>query len=196
MRSFSQYNSVNRFNRPFTKILSWRQLFMEHFITDLLDHPKVLETRGHLHHSIPKHDHLLRSVKYSSRFARILHADERVCVRAALIHDIDSRFGTLTNHGEIAARWAAEQGEPAEVCAAITSHMYPFGPAPISREAWVLVLADKAASLGDFKQFVRGLLDGSSLATRRRLRASDPHYCARPPLSRRLRRRVRTATER
>lgn len=161
---------------------------MEHFITDLLEHPKVLETRDHIHHSIPKHDHLLRSVKYSSRFARMLRADERVCVRAALIHDIDSRFGTLTSHGAIAARWAAEQGECEEVCTAITSHMYPFGPAPATREAWVLVLADKAASLGDFKQFARGLLNGRSLEMRRRLQQSDPFYQETP---RRLRRRLR-----
>ena len=40
---------------------------MEQHIADLLIHPKVLETQEHMHHSIPKHDHLLRSVKYSSR---------------------------------------------------------------------------------------------------------------------------------
>src|SRR5690349_12269398 len=99
---------------------------MQSLIADLLEHPKVLETRDHIHHSIPKHDHLLRSVRYSSRFARLLGADHRTCVRAALIHDIDSRFGTLTSHGAIAARWAAEQGEPDSVCTAIVSHMYPF----------------------------------------------------------------------
>jgi hypothetical protein len=55
------------------------------------------------------------------------------------------------------------KGEDAAVCAAIESHMYPLGPAPTSREAWVLVLADKAASLGDIKQFLVGLIDGSSL---------------------------------
>ena len=169
---------------------------MEQYIADLLNHPKVLETRDHLHHSIPKHDHLMRSVKYSYRFARLLRADQRICLRAAIVHDIDSRLGTLTTHGAVAARWAAGQGEPDEVCQAIVSHMYPFGPAPTTREGWVLVLADKAASLGDFKQFVRGLLDGSSLAIRHRLRESDPHYRSRPPLRRRLRRRVRVAVER
>ena len=169
---------------------------MEQYIADLLNHPKVLETRDHLHHSIPKHDHLMRSVKYSYRFARLLRADQRICLRAAIVHDIDSRLGTLTTHGAVAARWAADQGEPDEVCQAIVSHMYPFGPAPTTREGWVLVLADKAASLGDFKQFVRGLLDGSSLATRRRLRESDPHYRVCPPLRRRLRRRLRMAVER
>ncbi|GAB4211546.1 MAG: HD domain-containing protein [Roseiflexaceae bacterium] len=158
---------------------------MEHHIADLLSHPKVIETRHHMHHSIPKHDHLLRSVRYSLRLARLLRADERVCVRAALIHDIDSRYGTLTTHGGIAARWAAEQGEPEEVQKAIVSHMYPFGPPPTTREAWVLVLADKAASLGDLGQFVRGLFNGSSLEMRRRLRESDPFY-----VPRRLRHRI------
>jgi glycyl-tRNA synthetase beta chain/uncharacterized protein len=169
---------------------------VEQHIADLLNHPKVLETRDHMHHSIPKHDHLMRSVKYSYRFARLLRADERICLRAAIVHDIDSRQGTLTTHAAVAARWAADQGEPDAVCQAIVSHMYPFGPAPTTREGWVLVLADKVASLGDFKQFVRGLLDGSSLATRRRLRASDPHYRQRLPLRRRLRRRVRVAADR
>ncbi len=168
---------------------------MEHHIADLLNHPKVLETRDHMHHSIPKHDHLMRSVKYSYRFARLLRADQRTCLRAAMVHDIDSRLGTLTTHGAVAARWAADQGEPDAVCQAIVSHMYPFGPAPTTREGWVLVLADKAASLGDFKQFVRGLLNGSSLAIRRRLRESDPHYRVRPAL-RHLHRRAQVAVER
>ncbi|HMO57341.1 MAG TPA: phosphohydrolase, partial [Roseiflexaceae bacterium] len=86
--------------------------------------------------------------------SRLLRANPRVCTRAALIHDIDSRQGTLWNHGAIAARWAAAQGECVEVCGAIESHMYPFGPTPTSREAWVLVLADKFASIGDFSQFL------------------------------------------
>lgn len=153
---------------------------MHEHIADLLHHPKVTETEDHIHHSIPKRDHLLRTVKYSALFGRWLQADLRICLRAAIIHDIDSRLGTLTTHGAIAAEWAASQGEPQEVCQAIISHMYPFGPAPTSREGWVLVLADKAASMGDLKQFVRGLWDGSSLQTRRRLKASDPHIRARP----------------
>ena len=160
---------------------------MEQLIADLLAHPKVIETRDHIHHSIPKHDHLLRSVKYSSRFAKLLRADLRTCVRAAMIHDIDSRLGTLTTHGAVAARWAADQGEPEAVCRAIISHMYPLGPLPRSREAWVLVLADKAASLGDFRQYLRGLINGSSQQIRRRLELSDPYYCQR---SHRPRRRL------
>ena len=164
---------------------------MDDLIADLLDHPKVLETREHMHHSIPKYDHLRRSVKYSAKLAQLLRANERVCVRAALIHDIDSRDGTLTTHGAVAAKWAAQQGECNGVCEAIISHMYPFGPRPTTREAWVLVLADKAASLGDMKQFVRGLVNGSSIKVRRDLLSSDPYYRTKP---RRLRRQFAAKT--
>lgn len=158
-------------------------------ISDLLTLPEVVETRHHMHHSIPKHDHLTRSVRMSYHLGRLIRADIRTCVRAAMIHDINSRFGTLTTHGRVAARWAAEQGEDEAVCTAIESHMYPLGPAPASREAWVLVLADKAASLGDIKQFILGLFDGSSLENRRRLQQSDPYYRERP--RRRLLHRLR-----
>ncbi len=160
-------------------------------VADLLDHPKVIETRSHLHHSIPKHDHLLRTTRVSFLIARILRADQRICARAALIHDIDSRYGTLTTHGAVAARWAATQGESDAVCRAIISHMFPLGPAPTSREGWVLVLADKVASLGDMTQFVGGLLTGRSLTTRRILRASDPFYQGRKRTSIRSRLRRR-----
>jgi glycyl-tRNA synthetase beta chain/uncharacterized protein len=167
-------------------------VFEEPHIEDLLSHPKVQETRNHLHHSVPKHDHLMRSVRYSARLARIMRADRRVCVRAAILHDIDSRFGTLTTHGAIAARWAADQGESDQVCIAIVSHMYPFGPAPATREAWVLVVADKIASLTDLTAFVSGLLTGRSQRVRRQLRDTDPFYQprrrVRPAILNRLRR--------
>jgi HD superfamily phosphodiesterase len=161
-------------------------------VADLLDHPKVIETRSHLHHSIPKHDHLLRTARVSFLIARLIRADPHTCIRAGLIHDIDSRYGTLTTHGAVAARWAADQGESEAVCRAIISHMYPLGPAPTTREGWVLVLADKVASLGDITQFVGGLLTGRSLATRRHLRANDPYFHRRKATLRsRLRNRVR-----
>lgn len=160
-------------------------------ISDLLAHPKVLETRDHIHHSIPKHDHLMRSVHYSYRLAPLMRADREVCMRAAILHDIDSRYGTLTTHGAIAAEWAAAQGEAESVCQAIVSHMYPFGPAPTSREGWVLVVADKIASLSDMTVFVRGLFTGRSQRVRRRLRASDPFHVERPSRSARLMRRLR-----
>ncbi len=163
-------------------------MHMLHIIGDLLLHPKVLETRSHIHHSISKHDHLLRSARISYKLARVMHADVRTCVRAALIHDIDSRMGTLRTHGRIAAEWAASQGEDYEVCRAIETHMYPIGPAPRTREGWVVSLADKAASITDLTICVTGLLTGRTWHRRRALRETDPYYPARKHRFRRARR--------
>lgn len=148
------------------------------FITDLLEHPKVIETRQHMHHSISKHDHLARTARISYKLARVMRADIRVCVRAAMIHDIDSRLGTLTTHGRIAAEWAAAQGESDEICHAIETHMFPFGPKPRTREAWVVSLADKAASITDLTLMVSGMVTGHTWHRRRMLQQSDPHFVA------------------
>lgn len=156
-------------------------------ISDLLAHPRVMETRLHMHHSVPKHDHMLRVAHYSYRIAPWFRADLRTVVRAAMLHDLDSRKGTLTTHGAIAAEIAAALGEPESVAQAIVSHMYPFGPAPTTREGWVLVVADKMASFTDMTHFLRGLFTGHSLATRRMLLESDPHFAQR--LARRRSRR-------
>lgn len=157
-------------------------------IADLLEHPRVLETRQHLHHSIPKHDHIMRVARYSYHLAPLLGADRRTVVRAALLHDLDSRLGTLTTHGAIAARVAAEMGEPECVSQAIVSHMYPLGPRPTSREGWVLALADKVASVSDLTVFIGGLFTGHSLRVRRQLCCTDPFYAQRQ--ARRRRRRL------
>lgn len=157
-------------------------------IADLLSHPRVVETQEHMHHSVPKHDHMLRVARYSYYFAPLIGADRRTSVRAAILHDLDSRLGTLTTHGAIAARVAAEMGEPEAVSRAIVSHMYPFGPKPTTREGWVLVVADKIASLTDMTSFVGGLFTGRSLQVRRQLCVSDPFFAQR--VARRQRRRL------
>jgi len=149
------------------------------YIADLLNHPRVVETRTHIHHGISKYDHLRRSALLSYHLAPLLGANREVCVRAAILHDIDSRYGTLTSHGAIAAEHAATIGETEQVCRAIISHMYPFGPAPTTREGWVLVVADKLASLSDLTCFLGGLFTGHSLKVRRQLRSSDPFIMTR-----------------
>jgi glycyl-tRNA synthetase beta chain/uncharacterized protein len=68
--------------------------------------------------------------------------------------------------------------------------MYPMGPAPTTREGWVLALADKLASLADMSAFVRGLPTGRSLRARRLLRQSDPFHLPQKPRRWRWRRRA------
>jgi membrane-associated HD superfamily phosphohydrolase len=53
--------------------------------------------------------------------------------------------------------------------------MYPFGPKPQTREAWVVSIADKAASLTDLTVMLGGLVTGRTFIRRRQFRQSDPH---------------------
>lgn len=164
-----------------------------HYVgADLLQHPKVVETQTHVHHAISKHEHLVRTARISYRLARVLKANIDVCVRAAIIHDIDSRLGTLTTHGKIAAVWAAQQGECEAVCHAIETHMYPIGPKPRTREAWVLSLADKAASFTDLTVALGGLVSKRERKCRRERALGDPLWQAH--VAQRRQRRVNANT--
>lgn len=142
-------------------------------IADLLDHPHFVETHSQVHHSVRKSDHLIRSARYAYWIGRLVGANARVCARAGLLHDLHSRLGTWSTHGAIAAAVADEIGEDAEVCRAIVPHMFPLGPAPRTREGWVLALADKIATAVDAASFVAKLFTGESLRERRLLMSSD-----------------------
>jgi len=142
-------------------------------IADLIDHPKFVETHTQVHHAVRKSDHLMRSARYAYWIARVVGADGRVCARAGLLHDLHSRLGTWSTHGAIAASVADEIGEAPEVCRAIVPHMFPLGPAPRTREGWVLAVADKVATVVDAAHFVAKLFTGESLRERRLLLASD-----------------------
>lgn len=142
-------------------------------VEDLLRHPTFLETRFQIHHNVRKSDHLLRSARYAWMIASVVQADRRTCARAGLLHDVLSRLGTWSSHGAIAASVADQMGESPDVCDAIIPHMYPMGPAPRTREGWVLAVADKVASVVDTLHFVVHLITGKSLQQRKLLRASD-----------------------
>jgi glycyl-tRNA synthetase beta chain/uncharacterized protein len=142
-------------------------------VEDLLHHPTFLETRFQIHHNVRKSDHLLRSARYAWMIASVVQADRRTCARAGLLHDVHSRLGTWSTHGAIAASVADQMGESPDVCDAIVPHMYPMGPAPSTREGWVLAVADKVASVVDTLHFVVHLITGKSLQQRKLLRASD-----------------------
>ena len=149
-------------------------------VDDLLRHPVFLETRFEIHHNIRKCDHLLRTARFAWAIAGIAKANRRTCARAALLHDVHSRLGTWSTHGAIAASVAEDVGETKAVCDAIVPHMFPIGPAPKTREAWVLTLADKAATIADTLYFAFHALSGASLKERKLLRASDRFIRRRP----------------
>jgi len=142
-------------------------------VEDLLHHPVFLETRFEIHHSVRKCDHLLRTARFAWMIAGAVKANRRTCARAGLLHDIHSRLGSWSTHGAIAASVASEIGENKAVCDAIVPHMFPLGPAPKTKEAWVITVADKVASLADTFHFILHAFSGSSLKQRKLLLASD-----------------------
>jgi len=142
-------------------------------VEDLLAHPIFLETRLEIHHNVRKCDHLLRAARLAWMIAGVVKANRRTCARAGLLHDLHSRLGSWSTHGAIAASVAGQMGESKAVCEAIVPHMFPLGPAPKTREGWVLVVADKMATIADTLSFTVHALSGSSLRQRKLLRASD-----------------------
>ena len=85
--------------------------------------------------------------------AKKLHCDAAAAARAGLLHDFCLYdFKDSTPNGEFQAFYhpkaAAENSEERFELSekeknAILSHMFPLGPIPKSREAWIISTADK-----------------------------------------------------
>ena len=101
-------------------------------------------------------DRLLHSLNVSYLawlIAKKLHCDAAAAARAGLLHDFclyDFKDGTPNGefqafyHPKAAAENSEERFELSEKEKnAILSHMFPLGPIPKSREAWIISTADK-----------------------------------------------------
>lgn len=98
------------------------------------------------------------NVSYLSwKMAKQLGCDERAAARAGLLHDFcpyDFREPTPTGeyqafyHPKAAALNSMRKFEITQrETDAILSHMFPLGPIPRSKEAWVITLADKICAV-------------------------------------------------
>lgn len=98
------------------------------------------------------------NVSYLSwRLAQILGGDEKAAARAGLLHDFcPYDFGEETPTGEHQAFYhpkaAAENSvQNFEISDrerdAILTHMFPLGPIPKNKEAWIISFADKACAV-------------------------------------------------
>ncbi len=94
------------------------------------------------------------NVSYISwHIARKLGCDARMAARAGLLHDFclyDFREKPPTGgfqafyHPRVAAKNSQEVfGISEREKSAILSHMFPLGPVPKNREAWIITMADK-----------------------------------------------------
>ncbi len=85
-----------------------------------------------------------------------LNVDSRLLTRAGLLHDIgyesnaSGALGQILSHAKRGADMVREMGEDERIGEMVYQHMFPLGMVPLSRESWVLWLADKAASTLEF----------------------------------------------
>lgn len=100
--------------------------------------------------------------------------DERAAARAGLLHDFcpyDFREFTLTGehqvfyHPKVAAKNSMERFELSEKeFNAILSHMFPLGPLPSSREAWLITMVDKFCAAMELCRFRHALTRKNRIA--------------------------------
>lgn len=114
------------------------------------------------HYQTTRFMHSLNVSYLSWCTARKLGLDERVAARAGLLHDFCVYdFKDKLPRGQIQAFYhpkvAAQTSEERfslyeKERQAILSHMFPLGPLPRSREAWVISCMDKFCACSEFLQ--------------------------------------------
>lgn len=123
-------------------------------INDILDNEEFRKLAGYIQHlKTTRLVHSLNVSYLSWKIARKLSCDERAAARAGLLHDFFLyRFSDpkpvkelqAFYHPKVAARNSARHFQLSEKeQQAILSHMFPLGPLPTSREAWIITCADK-----------------------------------------------------
>lgn len=100
--------------------------------------------------------HSLNVSYISWKLARKFGCDERIAARAGLLHDFflykfsdpkPVREFQAFYHPKVAAKNSARRFHITEKeRLAILSHMFPLGPLPSSKEAWIITFADKVCA--------------------------------------------------
>lgn len=129
-------------------------------IADLIPHPYVRSLAFYPGHKLTNNGsgRLLHSYSVawlSYRMARRLGLDPGAAARAGLLHDIgysreDGMLKNILLHSQRGAHRARRMGERREVCEAISRHMFPLTPPPLSRHGVLLWTADKTAAFLEF----------------------------------------------
>ena len=123
-------------------------------VKDILENRELMQLGAFSHHqSTSRLMHSINVSYISWHIARKLGCDARMAARAGLLHDFclyDFREKPPTGgfqafyHPRVAARNSQEVfGISEREKSAILSHMFPLGPVPKNREAWIITMADK-----------------------------------------------------
>lgn len=124
----------------------------------ILKNEEFLSLGRYVHHQWT--NRLMHSINVSYLswiIARRLRCDARAAARAGLLHDFcpyDFKVKTPTGehqafyHPKAAAKNSLETfAISAREKDAILTHMFPLGPLPRNREAWIITLADKICAI-------------------------------------------------
>ena len=123
-------------------------------VKDILENREFMQLGAISHHqSTSRLMHSINVSYISWHIARKLGCDARMAARAGLLHDFclyDFKEKPPTGgfqafyHPRVAARNSQEVfGISEREKSAILSHMFPLGPVPKNREAWIITMADK-----------------------------------------------------
>ena len=130
-------------------------------VKDILENREFMQLGAFSHHqSTSRLMHSINVSYISWLIARKLGWDATAAARAGLLHDFflyaygeDTPSGKLMafDHPRTAAKNSAERFDISEKeRKAILSHMFPLGPVPTSREAWLLTFTDKVCASVEF----------------------------------------------
>lgn len=100
--------------------------------------------------------------------ARKMNADECMAARAGLLHDFcmydfydpanACNESQLLHHPKVAAETSRSHFEISQIeYEAILTHMYPFGPRPLSKVGWIVSHADKMSAFSEMTHVRLGL---------------------------------------
>lgn len=130
-------------------------------VQNILSNKEFLSLDNYSHHH--KTSRLMHSINVSYLswlMARKFHCDEKAAARAGLLHDFcPYDFAEKTPTGELQAFYHPKAAAKNSFRTfqindrehtAILTHMFPLGPVPRNREAWIISLADKICAVTEF----------------------------------------------
>ncbi len=99
--------------------------------------------------------HSLNVAYISWKLAKKMGCDARMAARAGMLHDFclydfreKAEEAQVFHHPKVAARMSQERFQISEKEEkAILSHMFPLGPVPTSKEAWIISFTDKMCAV-------------------------------------------------
>ena len=122
-------------------------------VEDILTNEEFLRLNLYSHHQwTTRLMHSINVSYLSWMIAKKLGADERAAARAGLLYDFNEKTPTGEHqafyHPKAAAENSLQNFDISErEVSAILTHMFPLGPIPKNKEAWIISFADKACAM-------------------------------------------------